>query len=163
MGVAGCGKSTIAAMLAERLNATMIEADELHGEANIEKMGRGEALNDRDRLPWLKRVANKMHVSPVPTVVSCSALRRSYRQCLMDTAQVPIGFIHLHASQKIIAERMSNRDGHFMPTSLLDSQFEALEPLNKGEVGIVLDIEQSIEQVVENAVQYASSKMRAKP
>lgn len=159
MGVAGCGKSTVAEKLATQLKATMIEADELHGAANIEKMQRGEPLSDEDRWPWLSRVANTMHTANSPVLVSCSALRRAYRQCLLDNANVPIGFIHLHTRQAVIAERMSNRQGHFMPLSLLDSQYQLLEPLQHDETGVVVDIAQTIDAVVDDALKFIKSKI----
>lgn len=152
MGVAGCGKSTIAAQLAKRLNGEMVEADELHGASNIQKMESGEALTDDDRWPWLARVANAMTETSGPVFVSCSALRRAYRQSLSDNAGLPIGFIHLHAEQEVIAKRMSARQGHFMPESLLDSQYQTLELLEDDEHGVVVDIRQPVEAVVEDAL-----------
>lgn len=161
MGVAGCGKSTVATMLAQRISAKMIEADELHGSANIEKMQRGEALSDDDRWPWLARVGVAMQVSATPVLVSCSALRREYRQSLLDNARVPIGFIHLHTEQAVIAERMANREGHFMPVSLLESQYQLLEPLQHDEVGVAVDIAQTIDQVVDEALVFINSSLLA--
>ena len=156
MGVSGCGKSTIARHLAEQIKASMIEADDFHPLENVEKMRCGEPLNDEERWPWLKRVARALKNTPAPVVVSCSALRRSYRQCLLDTAGVPIGFIHLHGSGDVIARRMSSRSNHFMPTTLLDSQLSLLEPLDDDETGVVVDIGQSIESVVAAAVLYTN-------
>jgi len=158
MGVAGCGKSTVSAMLAERMSATLIEADDLHGTENIEKMARGEALDDHDRWPWLFRVAEEMRASNTPVIVSCSALRRAYRQYILDNVTSPIGFIHLHANRDVIAERMSKRTGHFMPLSLLDSQFQILEPLQGDEIGVTVDISQSLDKVVDEAMLYVSAK-----
>ncbi len=152
MGVAGCGKSTIASLLAQRLNGKMVEADALHGASNIQKMESGEALTDDDRWPWLARVANAMAETPTPVFVSCSALRRAYRQSLSDNAGLSVGFIHLHAEQEVIAKRMSARQGHFMPESLLDSQYQTLEPLCDDELGVVIDIRQPIDAVVEDAL-----------
>jgi len=159
MGVAGCGKSTVATMLAQRVSANMIEADELHGSANIEKMQQGDALSDDDRWPWLTRVGTAMQLSGTPVLVSCSALRRDYRQHLLESARVPIGFIHLHTTQSVIAERMANREGHFMPVSLLDSQYQLLEPLQTDEVGVVVDIAQTIDRVVDEALVFIHSSM----
>jgi len=159
MGVSGCGKSTVADLLAKRLNTAMIEADALHSAANIEKMRRGDPLTDDDRWPWLAHVATAMQESETPLIVSCSALRRSYRQCLSDVAQVPIGFIHLHTHRDVIAERMSNRKGHFMPLSLLDSQIELLEPLQDDERGVVVDIDKTIEFVVDEALLFVRKSL----
>ncbi len=157
MGVSSCGKSTIARALTERLavsgqNATMIEADDLHGAANIDKMKRGEALTDKDRYPWLLRVGQAIKASNATAVVSCSALRRDYRQCLIDQTEARIGFIHLHADRDVILKRMADRQGHFMPLSLLQSQLQTLEPLAADEFGITVDISQSIDAVVNDAL-----------
>jgi len=160
MGVAGCGKSTVAAALAKHFNATLLEADDLHGPENIEKMRRGEALTDDDRLPWLLRVGEAIKASPPPVFISCSALRQAYRKSLVDNAQVPIGFIHLHTTREVIASRMGKRKGHFMPLSLLDSQFETLEPLGSEEAGVVVDIAHSKKQVVADAVVYIERAMQ---
>lgn len=157
MGVTGCGKSSVATLLAEQFDANYIEADDLHGVDNIEKMARGEALNDDDRRPWLARVAQLMKESDKPVFVSCSALRRIYRLSLQNNAQVPIGFIHLHAPRDIISQRLSARKGHFMPVSLLDSQCALLEHLQADEIGKVVDISQSLAQVVGDAASFVVS------
>jgi len=154
MGVSGCGKSTVAESLSKHINGRFIEADDLHGSANVSKMARGEPLNDEDRWPWLRRVADDMQVREPPVVVSCSCLRHSYRTFLGEINQVPIGFIHLHTKAEVIANRLSERQGHFMPTSLLDSQVKLLEPLQSDEEGIVIDIEQSLECVVGEAIKF---------
>lgn len=156
MGVTSCGKSSVAALLAQKLNATWLEADDLHGSENIDKMARGEALSDDDRWPWLDRVAAKMQTSNTPVFVSCSALRHAYRQHLRENVKLPIGFIHLHAERDVIAERMSNRVGHFMPLSLLDSQIQLLEPLDHDEDGVVVDIAQSLDHIVSEALLYVN-------
>ncbi len=158
MGVAGCGKSTVASRLAELMQAETIEADELHGPANISKMSRGEALSDVDRWPWLERVALAMQRSKTPVIVSCSALRLAYRRYLIEKSSVEIGFIHLHADKAVIASRMSGREGHFMPMSLLDSQFATLEHLQNNETGVVVDIAQSLESVVQDAFDYVKAQ-----
>lgn len=158
LGVTGCGKSTVAELLAERLNGEKIEADDLHGVGNIEKMQRGEALTDEDRWPWLARVGEAMKNSRAPVLVSCSALRRSYRQFLIDSTQVPIGFIHLHAEREVIVERMSGREGHFMPLSLLDSQLKTLELLESDEDGVVINVAQPIQQVIDTAMVFLRSQ-----
>ncbi len=160
MGVTACGKSTIAALLAEHLGATLIEADELHSEANIEKMRRGEALSDDDRWPWLNRVANTMQACNTGVVVSCSALRRAYRDKLLNNTGAPIGFVHLNASHAVIASRMSNRENHFMPVGLLDSQLALLEPLEYDENGVVIDIDQTIADVVSEAIEFVTKQHR---
>lgn len=155
MGVSGCGKSTVANRLATHFNGSSIEADELHGADNIKKMSRGLALDDADRIPWLARVAETIQATDLqamPVFVSCSALRRRYRQCLLDTSQVPIAFIHLYADRDIIEQRMSEREGHFMPVSLLHSQYDTLEHLEVDEQGALIDISLSLECVFDKAV-----------
>jgi len=154
MGVSSCGKTTVAKALAQRTGAAFIEADALHGAENITKMERGEALNDEDRWPWLKRVADAMNAADEPVFVSCSALRRSYRDFLQEHSVKPLGFIHLHANSAVIRERMAMREGHFMPISLLDSQLALLEPLEANESGVVVDIAKTVEQVVDDALQF---------
>lgn len=157
MGVSGCGKSTVAAGLARQLGAQMIEADALHGADNLAKMRAGEPLTDEDRWPWLARVGLAMKRSGTPVFVSCSALRRVYRQRLLVSAKAPIGFIHLHTDQSVIGERVSQRADHFMPVSLLDSQMQLLEPLSDDEMGIVVNINQAIERVVGDAMSYVKA------
>lgn len=154
MGVSGCGKSTIAKLLADRLQASFIEADELHGEKNIAKMRQGHALTDEDRWPWLRNVSNQMKVSAGLVVVSCSALRREYRQFLSDAICEPIGFIHLHATYEVIASRMENRAGHFMPLKLLESQIMTLEPLEADEIGLMVNAMLDPVAIVNEAMEY---------
>jgi carbohydrate kinase (thermoresistant glucokinase family) len=151
MGVAGCGKSTVGAALAEQLGCAYVEGDDLHDEANIKKMSSGQSLTDADRLPWLQRIGRQLADSGEPLVVSCSALRRTYRDTIRQAAGKPVLFIHLAAPQSLIAERMSARRDHFMPTTLLDSQFQTLEPLAEDEAGAVVDISQAPDQCVAEA------------
>lgn len=140
MGVAGCGKSTIGAALAETLNGRFLDGDAFHPPRNIEKMSRGEALTDADRWPWLTRFAKAMAAQSGLIVGGCSALKRSYRALITTEAGEPVTFIHLAGSRKLIAGRMATRDGHFMPLSLLDSQFAALERPGPEEDAIAIDI-----------------------
>lgn len=159
MGVTGCGKSSIAKGLAQRTNASYIEADDLHGNANIEKMASGQPLNDDDRWPWLQRVASAMQTSPAPVVVSCSCLKRAYRDALRDQSKLPIGFVHLHTDRDIIADRMANRSDHFMPVTLLDSQIAILEHLENDETGVLVDVNRSIDLIVDDAEAYVNAAL----
>lgn len=159
MGVTGCGKSTIAQGVAQRIDAAFIEADALHGDANISKMASGTPLSDDDRWPWLARVATAMQTHQAPVVVSCSCLKRAYRDVLRKQSKLPIGFVHLHTDRDIIANRMAKRSDHFMPTSLLDSQIAILEMLGADEKGVIVDVNQSIELIIEEAVGYAKRAM----
>lgn len=125
MGVSGCGKSTLAAALASAIRARFCDADDLHPAENIAKMARGEALTDADRGPWLQSCGAALRAEP-KVVLACSALRRAYRDQLR--AAVPdLRFVHLAAPQAVLAARLVQRQGHFMPQSLLASQYAVLE------------------------------------
>ncbi len=154
MGVAGVGKSTVAQALAQRLGALCAEGDDFHPEANIAKMSAGIPLDDSDRWPWLQRIAEWMSErgrEGVGAVVTCSALKRSYRDVLR-AGYPDVFFVHLSGDRALIGDRMSHRAGHFMPTSLLDSQFETLEPLQPDEKGVVLDVGVGPEELVAEAL-----------
>ena len=129
MGVSGCGKSTVAELLAARLGGHFKDGDELHPASNIEKMSAGEPLTDDDRQPWLEAVRD--HAADAARehglcVVACSALRRAYRETLRG-ADVPVFHVFLRGSRELIASRMSERKGHFMPFEMLDGQIATLE------------------------------------
>jgi gluconokinase len=151
MGVSGAGKSVVGAALARRLNVPFAEGDELHPLANIAKMRTGLALDDHDRGPWLERVGAWLADHPSGGVMSCSALKRKYRDQLRSHAPA-VGFLLLDGSREVIERRQANRPGHFMPAALLASQFEALEPLEPDERGVVIDVDQSVEAIVERCV-----------
>ena len=154
MGVAGSGKTTIATALSQRLGWSMAEADEFHPQANIEKMSHGIALDDEDRWPWLQSIRDWMTGQAQAghsTVLTCSALKRSYRD-LLATADGSVLFLHLTGDPALLAERMLGRSGHFMPPTLLPSQLAALEPLDDDELAagsMELDISHTPEQLVE--------------
>jgi gluconokinase len=140
MGVAGSGKSSVGAALSSAMGAPYIDGDDLHSAENIAKMSAGIALTDDDRWPWLTKIGETLAGHPGTILVGCSALRRTYRDLIRKTAAGPVTFIHCAGSRALIAERMAKRPGHFMPTSLLDSQFAALEPPGTDEDAITLDI-----------------------
>lgn len=156
MGVSGTGKTSVAREMAERLDLLFIEGDSHHPEANLAKMASGVALDDTDRAPWLRTLAQLMAEHDdggTSTVLTCSALKRSYRDVLRTA--VPgseVFFLHLHAEFAVLEERMAEREGHFMPTSLLRSQFDTLEPLGPDEAGAVVDVSPPLETVVDTAV-----------
>ena len=149
MGVSGSGKSTVGAAIAQRLRIPFADADDFHPRANIEKMTAGIALDDHDRHPWLEAIGAWLSVhAGEGGVMSCSALKRSYRDQLRRHAHT-VEFVHLAGTREVIARRQASRPGHFMPSSLLTSQFATLEPLAPDERGVVLDIEESIDSIVE--------------
>lgn len=156
MGVSGAGKTTVGEALAQRLDVPFIDADNLHPRENVEKMRGGAALDDADRWPWLEIVADAMRNTAQTrgrVVCACSALRRAYRDCLVGRAGEPILFILLHGEKSVIAARQANRPGHFMPATLLDSQFATLEHFEDDEAGLTLDVALSVDELVEEAVQ----------
>jgi gluconokinase len=148
MGVAGCGKSAVGAALAARLGATYLDGDDLHPQANIDKMSRGEALTDEDRWPWLTLVGQKLAAPDGILILGCSALKRRYRDHIRKEAGAPVLFVHLAGSRKLIATRMAARAVHFMPASLIDSQFAALEPPGPDENAVTVDIDRPLERIV---------------
>jgi len=133
MGVAGCGKSSVGQAIADQIGATFVDGDDLHPAANIAKMSAGDPLNDADRAPWLQAVGTALASTASPCIIACSALKKSYRDIIRTNANTPVTFLHLHGDRAVIEGRMSAREGHFMPVSLLDSQFAALEPLEGDE------------------------------
>jgi len=128
MGVSGAGKSTVGKALAQALNACFIEGDAFHPKANIDKMKSGQALTDIDRAEWLGNLANELAMTATNAVLACSALKQAYRDRLCKDLCQPISFVYLEAQIGTIAQRIMRREAHFMPISLLDSQFDALEP-----------------------------------
>lgn len=152
MGVSGSGKSTVGAALAQRLEVPFADADDFHPAANVAKMAAGRALGDDDRWPWLARTGEWLtEHHATGGVLSCSALKRSYRDVLRGYAH-DIEFVHLQGAPEVIMGRQTGRPGHFMPPSLLSSQFAALEPVQPDEHGTVIDVDQSIDAVVSEYV-----------
>lgn len=156
MGVSGSGKSTVGAALAQRLRVPFADADDFHPPANIEKMSAGHALDDDDRYPWLEAIGKWLAEHPAGGVMSCSALKRTYRDQLRRHCP-DIEFLHLEGSVETIGRRQASRPGHFMPASLLESQFRTLEPLAPDECGVVIDVDQSIDGIIESYVSTTQS------
>jgi gluconokinase len=152
MGVSGSGKSTVGAALAQRLRVPFADADDFHPAANIAKMTAGQPLNDDDRYPWLEAIGEWLaqHCDG-GGVMSCSALKRKYRDQLRRHC-AGIEFLHLEGTPEVIGKRQASRPGHFMPASLLASQFDTLEPLGPDERGISIDVDQNIDSIVETYV-----------
>ena len=131
MGVAGCGKSTVGALLAARIGAGFVDGDSVHTPEAVAKMAAGHPLTDEDRWPWLDRIGAHLADEgryPGGLVVACSALRRRYRDRLRSAAGNGLAFVFLEGNIELIRTRLAARQGHYMPPSLLDSQFAALEP-----------------------------------
>lgn len=159
MGVSGSGKSTVGAALAQRLRVPFADADDFHPEANIAKMSRGEALDDSDRWPWLEVIGDWLADHPDGGVMSCSALRRKYRDQLRHHAPATT-FVLLEGAREVIERRQASRPGHFMPASLLTSQYATLEPLEPDEDGIVIDVDQGVDAIVQAYVDAAGGRER---
>jgi gluconokinase len=145
MGVSGCGKSHIGAALAHRLGLGFLDGDSLHPPTNIAKMAQGIALNDDDRAPWLDAVGGALGAGS--EVIACSALKRSYRDRIRAAA-TGVVFVHLDGARAVLAQRVSQRPGHFMPPALLDSQLATLQPLQADEAAVVVDLDQTPEQII---------------
>jgi len=157
MGVSGSGKTTVGAALAQRLHVPFEDADDLHPPANVAKMSAGVPLDDADRLPWLRKVGawQKEHAG-AGGVMSCSALRRSYRDILREAAPEQV-FVYLAGDRDLIARRVAGRIGHFMPAALVDSQFDDLETLTDDERGIPIDATAPTKAIVRTVMDRLSS------
>ncbi len=163
MGVSGAGKSTVASRLADRLRRPLVEGDSLHPPSNIEKMSRGTPLGDEDRLPWLKAVASRIAAARharQPIIVTCSALKRSYRSTLAD-GHGDVGFVYLQGAKELIAQRLAARTNHFMPPGLLDSQFAALQEPSPDEPSIVIPIDATPDDIVNSIVEKFTAETRS--
>ena len=148
MGIAGVGKTATGTLLAKRLGVAYEDADVFHPQANIDKMASGTPLTDEDRWPWLEAIGAWLaEHEPTGGVVSCSALRRAYRDVLRNAAPRVV-FLHLHGDPDLIRSRMEAREDHFMPPSLLTSQQQTLEPLQPDERGKAYDVSNTPDQIV---------------
>lgn len=148
MGVTGSGKSTVGSALAQRLGVPFVDADTLHPPANVAKMAAGQPLDDGDRYPWLERVGEWLADHRDGGVVSCSALKRKYRDQLR--AHCPSAqFLHLSGSAELIRARLAARTGHFMPIALLRSQIETLEPLGDDEAGVTVHVNRDVDAIID--------------
>ncbi|MGY1805591.1 gluconokinase [Blastococcus sp. SYSU D00922] len=150
MGVSGSGKSTVAAGLVEQLGWEFAEGDDFHPRENVEKMRSGTPLDDDDRWPWLRRLADwigEHEAAGKSVVVTCSALKRSYRDLLRE-GHPSVWFAHVTADRELLRDRVEHRSGHYMPSSLLDSQLATLEPLQDDESGAAISGAGAPEDVV---------------
>ncbi|MEN9662292.1 MAG: hypothetical protein RL324_1241 [Verrucomicrobiota bacterium] len=148
MGVSGSGKSVVGAALAGCLGVRFADADDFHPPANRAKMTAGVALSDDDRYPWLESIGQWLAAHPRGGVMGCSALKRKYRDQLRRHAP-GLRFVHLEGSRDVITRRQFGRVGHFMPASLLASQFETLEPLQPDEPGVIIGIDEGVDAIVQ--------------
>jgi gluconokinase len=154
MGVSGSGKSTIAEKLAQRLSWTYEDGDRFHPASNVAKMSAGHPLTDEDRWPWLQAIADEIDrvcKAGERVVIACSALKRSYRDVLVHGRR-DVRIVYLNGTQELIAGRLAARKGHFMPPGLLVSQFKTLEPPGTGENPVIVSIDASIEEIVNDTV-----------
>jgi len=162
MGVSGVGKTTVATLLAERLSWVYAEADSFHPRRNVEKMAAGIPLGDDDRWPWLRRLRDWMTDQATlghDTVLTCSALRRAYRDVLRET-HGRARFVHLSGDRRLVVERVAQRSGHFMPTQLLASQYQTLEPLDADEDGVTVTVDAPPDEIVQHVVEWLTRGKR---
>jgi gluconokinase len=155
MGVSGCGKSTIGQALARRLACNYIEGDDLHPPHNVALMAAGTPLTDTDRQGWLAAVAERLALARAESatvVVACSALKRAYRDRLR-AADPALIFVHLQGSPDLLRQRLGQRQGHYMPASLLQSQLDALEPPQPDEAALQFNIDPGPDQIVGQLLQ----------
>lgn len=158
MGVSGTGKTVVGQALAEELSVDFVEGDAHHPQANIDKMASGHPLNDDDRKPWLEELAGILddyRARSEGVVLACSALKRSYRDILRGTGGVgDTFFAHIDLPFDLLHQRMEQRE-HFMPASLLQSQFDTLEPLESDEAGVVLNHDEPVREEAQRAARAA--------
>lgn len=150
MGVCGSGKSTVGRQLAQQLGVEFLEGDELHPLENVARMAAGVPLTDADRQDWLHAVAAMLGMARMQgrgLVVSCSALKRQYRDILRGGAP-GLQLVYLHGERQLLARRMASRADHYMPASLLESQFAALEEPGADERSLAVDVDQPLDAVV---------------
>lgn len=156
MGVSGCGKSTVGDGLAERLGWRFVEGDSLHPPENVAKMAAGQPLDDADRAGWLATLADLLEGAQTQgqgLVISCSALKRSYRERLRDGDPQAL-FVHLSGSRELIAQRIARRTHRYMPASLLESQFATLQPPGADEQALALDVRLPPSALIEAVAQH---------
>jgi gluconokinase len=154
MGVSGSGKTTIAQGVAARLGWHVLEGDKFHPPANVRKMSQGIPLEDADRLPWLEAIAaaiDRMRAQGLPAAIACSALKRKYRDILIGK-RPDVVLVYLKGSSELIGQRMAKRAGHFMPPTLLASQFATLEEPEPDEHPIIVDVGAPSEAIVADVV-----------
>ena len=162
MGVSGCGKSTIGSAIAKRLRCTFLEGDDFHPKENKVKMGNGIPLNDHDRTGWFAAIRDGLEKESNLIVVSCSALKQKYRVSLSELSR-PVIFLHLTGDHSLLEERIESRSGHFFDSKLLDSQIETLEPPSDDELAVIIEISDTVENVVNSCIHGLKPYLSASP
>ncbi|HEY7774369.1 MAG TPA: gluconokinase [Marinagarivorans sp.] len=152
MGVSGSGKSTVAQMLADKFDLPFLEADDFHSAENKAHMAAGKALTDEMREPWIANICDTIKRDGKSCVLAYSGLRRAHRQKFRELGFKTL-FLNLYGSKELIAQRMSERAGHFMPVSLLDSQFASMEPPQDEPDMVMVSIDATVPEIVANATQ----------
>jgi gluconokinase len=156
MGVSGAGKSTIGQLIAAQLDAPFRDADSFHPPANVAKMSSGQPLTDEDRWPWLKAIAAwiaEHRAAGTTCVVTCSALKRVYRDIVTDSQRADVRIVYLKGDFDLIASRLAARKGHFMPPALLKSQFDTLQEPAADEHAIVAPVDAAPEKIAARALE----------
>lgn len=157
MGVSGSGKSTVGERLAEALHLPFLEGDSLHPQSNVDKMVAGIPLQDDDRWPWLDLIAERLAMAESGIIISCSSLKRSYRERLRKAAHGPLLFIFLDGSFEVLHEHMGHRTGHFMPLAMLESQLATLESPVGEPMVFRADVVDPIEKIVSESLEWIRS------
>ncbi|MGH3503062.1 MAG: gluconokinase [Nocardioidaceae bacterium] len=159
MGVSGSGKTTVGRLLAERLQVAFGEGDDFHSEHNVDKMAAGHPLDDEDRWPWLEAIGEWLdQYESTGAVMACSALKRSYRDVLRQHAP-DVWFLHLTGTPEVMASRIEHRKHHFMPESLVRSQFATLETPGADEQAIAVDVAQTPPEIVDGFLAGLSQRL----
>ena len=154
MGVSGSGKSTVGEKLAQALDLTFLEGDSLHPKANVDKMSSGIPLQDGDRLPWLDLIGERLAVAENGIIISCSSLKKSYRERLRKASRGSLLFIFLDGSFEVLFEHMRHRTGHFMPVSMLESQIATLESPVGEPLVFRADVADPIDKIVADSLDW---------
>jgi len=157
MGVSGSGKSTVGEKLAEALNLPFLEGDSLHPKSNVDKMASGIPLQDEDRWPWLDKIGERMATAEQGLIVSCSSLKKSYRERLRAAVGGQLAFVFLDGSFEVLHEHMGHRTGHFMPVTMLESQLATLESPVGEPLVFRADVVDPIEKIVAESLEWLRS------
>ncbi|MEJ5086928.1 gluconokinase [Brucella pseudogrignonensis] len=157
MGVSGSGKSTVGEKLAEALNLPFLEGDSLHPKSNVDKMASGIPLQDEDRWPWLDKIGERMATAEQGLIVSCSSLKKSYRERLRAAVGGQLAFVFLDGSFEVLHEHMGHRTGHFMPVTMLESQLATLESPVGEPLVFRADVVDPIEKIVAESLEWFRS------